>query len=97
MRPNFGPEKNKENREAFEHAVNQLLNAEAVKDFCIKQFRRCRECGCLHAPPPRGYPKVMFDKIFYSCGGSTIFGVEHLTPDNFNLVADLTKVAVELL
>jgi len=97
IRPNFGPEKNTEHREAFEHAVNQLPNADAVKDFALKHFRRCRECGCLHAPPPRGHPKVMFDKIFYSCGGSTIFGVEHLTKDNFNFVADLIKIGMELL
>jgi hypothetical protein len=97
IRPNFGPEKNTEHRIAFEHAVERLPNADAMKDFCIKHFKRCRECGCLFAPPPRGHPKVMFDKIFYSCGGGTSFGVEHLTFEKFNFVADLIKISMELL
>ena len=97
IRPNFGSEKNTEHRESFEQAVERLPNADAMKDFCIKHFKRCRECGCLHAPPPRGHPKKMFGKVFYSCGSGTSFGVAHLTYDNFNLVADLTKVAIELL
>ncbi|MCL2603230.1 MAG: hypothetical protein FWD90_01980 [Defluviitaleaceae bacterium] len=92
IRPNFGPEKNTENREAFESAVEGLPNADGMKAFCIKHFKRCRECGCLFAPPPRGHPKVMFDKIFYSCGGGTSFGVEHLTRDNFDFVTGLIKI-----
>ncbi|MCL2500672.1 MAG: hypothetical protein FWE90_10110 [Defluviitaleaceae bacterium] len=92
IRPNFGPEKNTENREAFESAVNTLPNADGMKTFCIKHFKRCRECGCLYAPPPRGHPKVMFNKIFYSCGGGTSFGVEYLTRDNFDFIIDLIKI-----
>jgi len=97
IRPNFGPEKNTKNREAFESAVERLPNANAMKDFCMKNIRRCRECACLHAPPPRGHPKVMFGKIFYTCNACTIFGVEHLTLDNFNFVADLIKITINLL
>jgi len=39
----------------------------------------------------------MFNKIFYSCGGSTIFGVAHLTNDNFDFVVDLIKIGMTLL
>jgi len=95
--PNFGGEKNTENRVAFESTVDKLPNADAMKAFCWKHLKRCRQCGCLFAPPPRGHPKKMFEKIFYTCGGGTTFGVEHLTPDNFDFIADLIKIRIGLL
>jgi len=90
--PNFGGEKNTENREAFENAVNELPDNEKLKAFCLKHVKRCRQCGCLYAPPPRGHPKKMFGRIFYTCGGGTHFGVEHLTDNNFNFIADLVRI-----
>ncbi|MCL2719845.1 MAG: hypothetical protein FWD47_00705 [Treponema sp.] len=93
--PNFGGEKNTENRIIFESAVEKLPNADDIKVFCLKHVKRCRQCGCLYAPPPRGHPKVMFGKIFYTCGGGTNFGVEHLTSDNFNFICDLAKISTE--
>ncbi|MCL2809261.1 MAG: hypothetical protein FWD24_04235 [Treponema sp.] len=93
--PNFGGEKNTENRVIFEKAVNELPNADEMKTFCLKHVKRCRECGCLYAPPPRGHPKIMFGKIFYTCGGGTTFGVEHLTRDNFDFIADLVKIRIK--
>jgi len=93
--PNFGGEKNTENRVAFENAVDKLPNAGAMKAFCLKHVKRCRQCGCLYAPPPRGHPKKMFDKIFYTCGGGMHFGVEHLTCDNFDFITGLVKIRTE--
>ena len=92
-----GGEKKVENKLAFEEAVNNLPNAEEMRRFCTKHTKRCSECGCRHARPPRGHPKTMFGKTFFTCGGGTDIGVEYLTPDNFNLVAALIKIRLDLL
>ena len=87
-----------QNKRIMEEVFDTLPNADELKRFCIINLIRCRECGCKSwGPPPHGQCKILFGKLFRTCGGRTLIGIEHLNKDNFDVIIDLAKARIETI
>jgi len=87
-----------QNKEIMEQVFDAIPNADELKQFCILNLIRCRECGCKSwGPPPHGQCKIFFGKRVRTCGGHTNIGIEHLSKDNFDIIVDLAKARTETL
>ena len=54
----------------FEERINQLSNADEVKEFCIKWTKRCNRCPCRPVPSASmiGRERVIFGRHMRLCG-----------------------------